>query len=130
MIAFNDVREYLLNKPEAVESFPFGPDAYVYKVQDKVFALLFGKEGHERLNLKCEPRQAQELRDIFQGVIAGYHMNKTHWNTIVLDSDVPLGELQRQVDHSYGLIVKSLTRVKRQYLQTRYSDQELGLLDS
>ncbi|MCD8522904.1 MAG: MmcQ/YjbR family DNA-binding protein [Saccharospirillaceae bacterium] len=122
---FQTLRNYLLSKPEALEDFPFGPDAYVYKVQDKMFALLYEKDGKARINLKCNPQQAVELRDVFRAVIPGYHMNKTHWNTVLLDGDVPDGELERMVDHSYGLIIQKLTRAQKRYLRTRYSDAEL-----
>jgi len=123
---FAAMRAYLLSKPEAVEDFPFGPDAWVYKVQGKMFALLSGESGSPRVNLKCDPQQAQELRDIFTAVGGGYHMNKKHWNTVLLDGDVPDGELQRQVDHSYALVVKKLPRNVRRHLETVYSEQQLG----
>ncbi len=119
------LRTYLLSKPEALEDFPFGPDAYVYKVQGKMFALLYEKDNKARINLKCDPQQAVELRDVFSAVIPGYHMNKTHWNTVLLDGDVPDGELRRMVDHSYGLIFRKLTSAQKCYLSTRYTDQEL-----
>ncbi|WP_286719548.1 MmcQ/YjbR family DNA-binding protein [Thalassolituus sp. UBA2009] len=122
---FRTLRTYLLSKPEALEDFPFGPDAYVYKVQDKMFALLYEKDGKARINLKCDPQQAVELRDVFSAVIPGYHMNKSHWNTVLLDGDVPDGELERMVDHSYRLIFQKLTRAQKRYLTTRYSDAEL-----
>ena len=119
-MTFDALRDYLLSKPEALEDFPFGPEAYVFKVQGKMFALLYQKDGNARVNLKCEPRQAQELRDVFSSVLPGYHMNKTHWNTVVLGGDVPSGELQRMADHSYTLVVKGLTRGQRTFLETRY----------
>ncbi|MCA6064469.1 MmcQ/YjbR family DNA-binding protein [Thalassolituus marinus] len=119
-MTFDALRDYLLSKPEALEDFPFGPEAYVFKVQGKMFALLYQKDGNARVNLKCEPRQAQELRDVFSSVLPGYHMNKTHWNTVVLGGDVPSGELQRMVDHSYAQVVKGLTRAQRNFLETRY----------
>lgn len=124
-MTFAELRHYLLSKPEALEDFPFGPDAYVFKVQGKMFALLYEKDGRVQVNLKCDPQQAQQLRDVFDDVIAGYHMNKTHWNTVRLGGDVPAAELQRLVDHSYALVVKSLTRAKRLFLETRYPAADL-----
>lgn len=124
---FAALRAYLLIKPEAQEDFPFGPDAYVYKLQGKMFALLYEKDGQARVNLKCEPQQAQQLRDVFQSVIPGWHMNKTHWNTVLLGGDVPPAELQRMVDHSYARVLHSLTVAQRRFLTTRYSSTELGL---
>ena len=124
---FAALRTYLLSKPEALEDFPFGPDAYVYKVQGKMFALLYEKDGKARVNLKCEPLQAQQLRDVFDSVVPGWHMNKTHWNTVVLGGDVPPHELQRQVDHSYARVMQSLTAAQRRFLTTRYSPEQLRL---
>ncbi|QQD25081.1 MmcQ/YjbR family DNA-binding protein [Venatoribacter cucullus] len=124
---FAALRAYLLSKPEAQEDFPFGPDAYVYKLQGKMFALLYEKDGQARVNLKCEPLQAQQLRDVFQSVIPGWHMNKTHWNTVLLGGDVPPAELQRLIDHSYARVLHSLTAAQRRFLTTRYSHAELGL---
>lgn len=128
-MTFAELRAYLLSKPETEEDFPFGPEAYVYKVQGKMFALLYQKDGADCINLKCDPHQAQELRDVFRAVTPGYHMNKTHWNTVLLNGDVPPGELQRQTDHSYALVVRSLTRAQQRFLLTRYSHQQLGLTD-
>lgn len=124
---FAALRAYLLSKPEVLEDFPFGPEAYVYKVQGKMFALLYEKDGATRVNLKCEPLQAQQLRDVFTSVIPGWHMNKTHWNTVLLGGDVPAHELQRQVDHSYARVMQSLTAAQRRYLTTRYSPEQLRL---
>ena len=75
--------------------------------------------------MKCDPVQAQALRDIFPAVTAGYHMNKKHWNTVLLDGSIPRGELERMVDHSYGLVVKKLPRAERRFLELRYSSDVL-----
>ncbi|WP_143872582.1 MmcQ/YjbR family DNA-binding protein [Catenovulum sediminis] len=105
----------LIAKPAAVREYPFGPDVAVYKVKNKMFATLsYGKLGaldaHYNMNLKCEPQQAIALRDIFASVIPGYHMNKKHWNTIILDGSIPEGEITRMIDHSYQLVVSKLTK--------------------
>ncbi len=115
-------RKYLLNKKESVEDFPFGEDVHVYKVCKKMFATLAkGKMGkgkdHYWMNLKCDPDEAFHLRGIFESVIPGYHMNKTHWNTIILDGSIPKGEIERMMDNSYNLVVKSLTKAQRQRLE-------------
>ncbi len=112
-------RHYLLNKPDAEECFPFGDDVNVYKVCNKMFAtlgLLKGK-AHYWMNLKCDPEEAFHLRDIFDAVIPGYHMNKTHWNSIILDGTIPKGEIERMIDNSYALVVKSLTKAQKLRLQ-------------
>ncbi|WP_430460309.1 MmcQ/YjbR family DNA-binding protein [Thalassolituus sp. LLYu03] len=124
-MTFADLRAYLLSRPEALEDFPFGPEAYVYKVQGKMFALLYEKDGQLSVNLKCEPLQAQQLRDVFAAVTPGYHMNKTHWNTVRVNGDVPAPELERMIDHSYARVLKSLTRAQRTFLETRYPADQL-----
>ena len=116
----DDVVQYMNSKPEAKEDYPFDEHALVMKVQGKMFALFTEKNGTARVNLKCDPYHAQELRSIFDCVLPGYHMNKKHWNTVVLDGSLPLGELTRMVDHSYALVVKGLTKAKRTHLEVSY----------
>ena len=120
-----DLRNYLLGKPEAQEDFPFGPEAAVFKIQGKMFALLVERAGVISINLKCDPEQAIGLRDLFAAVTPGYHMNKRHWNTVLDDGTVPVGELQRMVDHSYALVVRGLTRTQRMGLEARHGKAEL-----
>ena len=119
------VKQYLLSKPEAFEGYPFGIDIAVYKVKKKMFATLGIRNGRWNMNLKCDPEQAMMLRDVFDAVIPGYHMNKAHWNTIVFDGSIPSGEIERMIDHSYGLVVRGLRKVERLQLETRYSDRDL-----
>lgn len=127
------VREYLLSKPEAWEDFPFYPDVAVMKVKNKMFATLSpanAKEieeygNHFRMNLKCDPEEAIQLRDVFESVTAAYHMNKKHWNTIVLNGEVPMGELERMIDNSYALVVKGMTKAERRSLETAYTEEKL-----
>jgi predicted DNA-binding protein (MmcQ/YjbR family) len=108
-MAFN-LKKYLLNKPEAVEDFPFGPEAAVYKVCDKMFALIAEEDNDARINLKCDPAEAEQLRMVFDAVRPGYHMNKKHWNTIVINGSIPDAEVKRMIDNSYALVVKKLGR--------------------
>ena len=97
-------------------SFPFGDDAMVYKVGGKMFGFIYQKDDVLRLNLKCDPEHAQELRHIFTSVIPGYHMNKKHWNTVLLNGELPRGEIERQIDHSYQLVVDKLPKKQRELL--------------
>jgi predicted DNA-binding protein (MmcQ/YjbR family) len=117
----------MLGKPEAYEGFPFGPDVSVMKVANKMFATLVGETGISSMNLKCNPDEAIMLRDIFPAISPGYHMNKRHWNTIVLDASVPVGELERMIDHSYTLVVKGLPRAGRMALEIRHGKELLYL---
>ncbi|NRB38866.1 MAG: MmcQ/YjbR family DNA-binding protein [Pseudomonadales bacterium] len=118
-------KSYLLSKPEAREDYPFGADILVPKIKSKMFATLSVKDGVAQMNLKCDPQQALFLRDMFDAVIPGYHMNKKHWNTIILDGTVPIGEIERMIDHSYTLVVKSLKAAERKLLELQYGTQLL-----
>lgn len=113
MMDYRAARQYLGSLPEAQEDWPFGPDALVLKVHGRMFALLYEQQGVARVNLKCDPAEAQMLRDIFPAVLPGYHMNKKHWNTVVLDGSVPVGEIQRMMENSWRLVVEKLPRKAR-----------------
>lgn len=126
MMTEQTLKQYLLSKPEAVEDFPFGPDAAVYKILGKMFALVFRQQGEWRVNLKCDPQEALELRHVFAAVLPGYHMNKTHWNTVRLDGSLPAGEIERMVDNSYRLVVKGLRKAERRGLELRSSADAKG----
>ena len=110
-------RDYCLSRPSATESTPFGPDNIVFKVEGKMFALLALDEVPTAVNLKCDPDQALELRDRYEQVQPGYHMNKRHWNTVVLDGVIPGKEIQKMIDDSYDLVVQSLPKAKRAKLR-------------
>jgi predicted DNA-binding protein (MmcQ/YjbR family) len=103
-------REYCLKKPGAAEGTPFGPDVVVFKVGGKMFALASLDEVPARANLKCDPDLALELRDRYEQVRPGYHMNKKHWNTVEIERGIPDGELRQMIDHSYDLVAKSLPK--------------------
>jgi predicted DNA-binding protein (MmcQ/YjbR family) len=106
-------RAHCLSKTAATEGTPFGPDNIVFKVRGKMFALLALDEVPPRVNLKCDPDLALELRDLYEQVEPGYHMNKKHWNTVVLDGVIPERETRKMIDHSYELVVQSLPKGKR-----------------
>jgi len=97
------LRDYCISKKDASESFPFGEDTLVFKTKGKIFALV-NLDGDLSINLKCDPALAIELRERFSAVTPGYHMNKKHWNTVMLDGSVPDKEVQSWIDHSYELI--------------------------
>ena len=114
------LKQYLLSKPEAQEDYPFGPDIIVFKIKGKMFALVGFEKGIPRVNLKCDPQEAVQLRDVFEAVIPGYHMNKTHWNTVIIDGSLPNGEIERMIDNSYALVVKGLKKAERNGLEVRH----------
>lgn len=118
---YQEAKNYLLAKPEAIEDYPFGPDVMVPKINGKMFATLGSENGIARINLKCDPDEALALRDIFTAIIPGYHMNKKHWNTVILDSSIPQGEIERMIDNSYLLVIRSLTKPQRDALSIKHS---------
>jgi predicted DNA-binding protein (MmcQ/YjbR family) len=101
------VEEYLLGMPDAKLDYPFGEGVAVYKVNDKMFALV--QEGSEpvRISLKCDPKLAETLRERYETVMAGYHLNKKHWNTILLTGQLSWEEVQDLINHSYNLVTNS-----------------------
>ena len=104
------LREYCLSKPGAEETLPFGPDTLVFKVNGKVF-LLVGLDAEElRFNVKCDPDKAIELRDEYPCVLPDFHMNKKHWNTIVVDGSVSNALLKEWIDHSYTLVAPKVKK--------------------
>lgn len=117
MLALETLRCYLLEKKGAAEDLPFGPEALVFKVMGKMFALLAWQSLPLRLSLKCAPDHALALRDIYPAVRPGYYLNKRHWNTITLDGSIPAAEIFRLIDHSYELVVHGLKKAERQQLQ-------------
>lgn len=122
---YKSAEKYLLKKPEALKDFPFGPDAAVFKVKGKVFSILINKDNAVYMNLKCEPYRAAALRDVYTAVIPGYHMNKLHWNSIILDGSIPLNEMTKMIDHSYALVVKGLKKVEKNAILLAYSEEEI-----
>ncbi|MFT3846161.1 MAG: MmcQ/YjbR family DNA-binding protein [Lacibacter sp.] len=99
------IREYCLSRPGTEETFPFGPDNIVFKVDNKMFLLLPLDSEDLRFNVKCDPDLALELREQYPCVIPGYHMNKKHWNTVVVDGSVPFKQIKEWIDHSYELVL-------------------------
>jgi len=110
-------REYCLSKPRATEGTPFGPDVLVFKVRGKMFALAALEELPTTVNLKCDPDLALELRDRYEQIQPGYHMNKKHWNTVEIESGIPDSEVREMIDHSYELVTESLSKAERKKLE-------------
>lgn len=106
----------LLSLPHVEESEPFGPGVFVQKVGGKMFALYSDDDDGLRLNLKCAPERAVELRGEHESIIPGYHMNKKHWNTLILDGSLPAGLVKELIRHSYELVIASLPKKTREAL--------------
>jgi predicted DNA-binding protein (MmcQ/YjbR family) len=98
------VEKYLLSMPDTKLDYPFGPNTAVYKVNDKMFALVSENKDPLQLSLKCDPLLAETLREKYESVLPGYHLNKKHWNTIVLTGQLSWEEIQDLIRHSYHLV--------------------------
>jgi predicted DNA-binding protein (MmcQ/YjbR family) len=101
------LRDYVLQKPFVTEGFPFGEDTLVFKVNEKIFLLTGLDSAPLRFNVKCDPDKAIELREAYpESILPGFHMNKKHWNTVVVDGTVPNKLLKEMIDDSYTLVKK------------------------
>lgn len=112
----DEFRDYCIAKPGVTEKAPFGPDTLVMKLMDKVFALTSIAE-FEFINLKCDPEKAAELREQYDGIRPGWHMNKKHWNSVLIDGSVPENLIRELIDHSYELIAASLPKKAKEELK-------------
>jgi len=101
-----ELRDYALSLPEVTESFPFGEDTLVFKVKNKIFLLMSLSGAILQFNVKCDPEYAIELREQYPAVLPGYHMNKKHWNTIIVDGSIGRKQLLDWILDSYSLVAK------------------------
>lgn len=102
-----EVEDYVLGMPNAKLEYPFGKDVAVYKVNDKMFALITEGSNPVRISLKCDPILAKHLREKYESVMEGYHLNKRHWNTIVVSGQLSWEEIQDLIRHSYNLVTNA-----------------------
>lgn len=107
-----EIRAYCMKKPETTEGFPFDETTLVFKVKNKMFALMSLEEPLS-INLKCDPEVAIELREHYPAVLPGYHMNKQKWNTIMIDGTVSYELIKKWIDDSYWLVVETLPKKDR-----------------
>lgn len=108
-----ECREYCLAKAEVTEGFPFDKSTLVFKVCNKMFALM-DVDQFEYINLKCEPEWALELREAHEEVRPGYHMNKKHWNSVYVNGALPDAFIRELIDHSFTQVVKTLPKTDRE----------------
>jgi predicted DNA-binding protein (MmcQ/YjbR family) len=114
-----ELRNHCLSLTGAEETFPFGPRTSVFKVAGKMFALSQLDADALRVSLKCEPALAEALRETHAAVIPGYHLNKRHWNTVILDGSLPDETIRDMIEDSYDLVVSKLARADRRALDWR-----------
>jgi len=115
-VNIEDLRIYCLNKQAVTESFPFDETSLVFKVKNKMFAIL-SLDGDLAISLKCNPERAIELREKYPAIIPGYHLNRKLWNTIYIDDSISGKLITELIDHSYALIVASLPNKLKQELE-------------
>ncbi|MEK0317192.1 MmcQ/YjbR family DNA-binding protein [Cohnella sp. 56] len=111
--------KYILTQKGAYKDYPFGDEPLVLKVAGKMFALVDERGEPPSVSLKCDPVLAESLRQQYEAVIPGYHLNKTHWNTVRLDGTVPDADLKAMIDHSYEAVVSKLKKAEREALEMR-----------
>jgi predicted DNA-binding protein (MmcQ/YjbR family) len=111
-----DIRTYCLQMPDVEEALPFGPETLVFKTGGKIFLLLSLDSQPLQFNAKCDPERAIELRDQHACIIPGYHMNKKHWNTVIIDNSLPTRQLKELMDHSYSLVAKPKKKLTKKLL--------------
>jgi predicted DNA-binding protein (MmcQ/YjbR family) len=110
------IRKYCLDKKSTTESFPFGESTLVFKVSGKIFLLMSLDSQPLQFNVKCDPEKAEELRESYSSVIPAFHMNKKHWNTIIMNGQVNSKLIREMIDDSYWLVVGSLPLSERKKL--------------
>jgi predicted DNA-binding protein (MmcQ/YjbR family) len=98
------VEDYILSMPNSVREYPFGEGVAVYKTRGKMFALMAENKEPVNLSLKCDPQLAETLREEYESVMPGYHLNKKHWNTLVLSGQLSWDQVQDLIRHSYQLV--------------------------
>lgn len=111
-----DIRAYCLSKKGTEETFPFDEVTLVFKVMGKMYALT-NLDGELSINLKCDPERVGELRETYPAVLPGYHMNKKHWNTVLMDGSIPRKLIEQWINDSYQLVVDSLPLKLRKELE-------------
>lgn len=110
------VHDVLLSLPGAVAETPFGPDSLAFKVGGKMYAILYHDQRHVNISLKVDPVEGEALRETWAAIIPGYHLNKRHWITAILDGTLPDELIDDLIRDSYDLVVKGLTRAAREAL--------------
>jgi predicted DNA-binding protein (MmcQ/YjbR family) len=116
MMSPTELRDHCLSFAGAEETFPFGPKTSVFKVAGKMFALSQLRAASLRISLKCEPQLAEALRGAYAAVLPGYHLNKRHWNTVIIDGSLSEQMIKDLVEDSYDLVVSQLATTRRRAL--------------
>jgi predicted DNA-binding protein (MmcQ/YjbR family) len=113
----DELHDFCMSMKGATEDFPFADDVSVYKVMNKMFALLPMDVDPPTISLKCDPNEAIMLRQMYEAVTGGYHLNKKHWNTVTVDGEIPDQQIREMIADSYDLVVQKLTKKQRAELE-------------
>jgi predicted DNA-binding protein (MmcQ/YjbR family) len=113
-MTLENLKTYCLEKKGSTEEYPFGKDVLVIKVCGKMYALFRHNDNILKINLKCNPAYAINLRGTYPAITPGYHMNKLHWNTLAIDGSIPDQQIRKLIDHSYELVFNKLTKLQQQ----------------
>lgn len=119
MLNLQQLKKYCLSKKGVYEDFPFDDETLVFKVGSKMFALTNINEKELKVNLKCDPMMAQDLRREYVAIKPGYHMNKIHWNTVEIDGSIDDKIIEMLIDISYDLVFKGLKKKEREEINTK-----------
>lgn len=109
-MTFEDLKQYIISSPFTELTYPFGDDTHVFKVKNKMFALVGERNDLMMINLKCDPDEGAALRDIYPAITEAYHMDKKHWISLYFDGTVPDNEVHRLIDNSFTLVVSKMTK--------------------
>jgi predicted DNA-binding protein (MmcQ/YjbR family) len=112
------IKAYCLAKPGSSAGYPFGEGTLVFKVLDRMYALCSEDERPLRINLKCDPDDALALRAQYSAIIPGYHMNKKHWNSLIMDGSLQDSLVFELIDHSYQLVISKMSQAKQRKLRS------------
>jgi predicted DNA-binding protein (MmcQ/YjbR family) len=115
------IRKYLLSKKGTTEELPFGPDALVFKVYGKMYALIAWEDNPIYISMKCDPDRAVALRETYPAIKPAYHFNKTHWNMVYIDGTLTNDQITELIDHSYDLVVNKLKKADREGILGTYN---------
>ncbi|MCJ7696652.1 MAG: MmcQ/YjbR family DNA-binding protein [Anaerolineaceae bacterium] len=114
---YQELCDYLMAKKGTTKDMPFDTDSLCFRVGNKIFAIMSWQDDPIAISLKADPVEAVILRQEYPGITPGYHLNKRHWNTIVIDKHIPDGEIRSMIDHSYELVFKGLRKDDQQHIR-------------
>jgi predicted DNA-binding protein (MmcQ/YjbR family) len=123
---YQSLVDHLMSKRGVTKDMPFDFETLCFRVRKKIFTLMAWQDDPIVISLKCDPTEAIILRQTYPGITPGYHMNKKHWNTVVIDDRIPEFEIKHMIDNSYDLVVKGLSQEEKQRLNLSASDDQLA----